>query len=54
MVLGPGIGTDLSSRQLLETVLAHYQGPLVLDADALTLLGRFPGERPWQRRPAVC
>ena len=42
VVLGPGIGTDLSSRQLLETVLAHYQGPLVLDADALTLLAGFP------------
>ena len=54
VVLGPGIGTDLSSRQLLETVLAHYQGPLVLDADALTLLAGFPENVLATGRPAVC
>lgn len=53
VVLGPGIGTDLSSRQLLETVLAHYQGPLVLDADALTLLAGFP-ENVLGNRAASC
>ena len=53
VVLGPGIGTDLSSVQLMETVFAHYQGPLVLDADALTLLAGFP-EGALGDRAATC
>jgi ADP-dependent NAD(P)H-hydrate dehydratase / NAD(P)H-hydrate epimerase len=36
--VGPGLGTDPGARRLLEEILARYEGALVLDADALTLL----------------
>jgi NAD(P)H-hydrate epimerase len=39
VAVGPGIGTDARGEQVLATVLAAGTQPLVLDADALTLLG---------------
>ena len=41
-VLGPGLGTVSGSLALLEAVLWEADCPLVLDADALTLCGRYP------------
>ncbi|HWW66083.1 MAG TPA: NAD(P)H-hydrate dehydratase [Sphingomonadaceae bacterium] len=38
LVIGPGLGTDDSARARLEAALASGR-PLVLDADALTLIG---------------
>lgn len=38
LAVGPGIGTTERQRVLLETLLASFSGPVVLDADALTLL----------------
>ncbi len=38
-LVGPGIGTDARARALLEGLLAGFGGPLVVDADALNLLG---------------
>lgn len=38
VVMGPGLGLDDASRLVVEHVLATFAGPVVLDADALTLL----------------
>lgn len=46
MVLGPGLGTDASARVLVRAILHHYAGPVVLDADALTVLGEMLRDEP--------
>ena len=38
VVIGPGFGLDEAARSALSHVLAAWRGPLVLDADAITLL----------------
>ncbi|WP_394842504.1 NAD(P)H-hydrate dehydratase [Pendulispora brunnea] len=38
VVIGPGFGLDEPARAALAHVLASWRGPLVLDADAITLL----------------
>ncbi|MEX2571034.1 MAG: NAD(P)H-hydrate dehydratase [Gemmatimonadota bacterium] len=38
VLIGPGIGTDEGSRALLSSILHAFAGPILLDADALTLL----------------
>ena len=43
-VVGPGLGRDEHARALLDAVLASERD-LVIDADALSLLGRSVGER---------
>jgi ADP-dependent NAD(P)H-hydrate dehydratase / NAD(P)H-hydrate epimerase len=54
VVAGPGMGTDPAAAALLERVLRHGDGPLVLDADALTLLASQPDLRaPLGTRAAV-
>lgn len=42
LVLGPGMGTDEAALSLLRDAVLGSQGPLLLDADALTLLARHP------------
>ncbi|AHG90545.1 NAD(P)H-hydrate epimerase [Gemmatirosa kalamazoonensis] len=37
VVLGPGLGRDDAARALAERVLAAWRGPVVLDADAVTM-----------------
>lgn len=37
--IGPGIGTGSETRQLLRELITTYQKPLVIDADALNILG---------------
>lgn len=44
VLVGPGLGRTAQARRQLETVLEVWQGPTVLDADAITL---FEGEIPW-------
>jgi NAD(P)H-hydrate epimerase len=44
VLIGPGLGRSAEARRLLETVLEVWQGPTVLDADAITL---FEGEITW-------
>jgi hydroxyethylthiazole kinase-like uncharacterized protein yjeF len=39
LAVGPGLGLSDGPRRLLATILEEWRGPLVLDADALTLLG---------------
>lgn len=36
--IGPGLGTDKVSEELLLYVIKHYKKPLLLDADALTII----------------
>ncbi len=38
--IGPGFGTSESSSHVLGYLLTHYKGPLVIDADGLTLLAK--------------
>ena len=37
VVLGPGLGRSTAARKLLERVLQRWRGPVLLDADALTI-----------------
>ncbi len=39
LAVGPGLGLSNGPRRALDVVLGEWEGPLVLDADALTLLG---------------
>jgi ADP-dependent NAD(P)H-hydrate dehydratase / NAD(P)H-hydrate epimerase len=50
---GPALGTDAAAHALLERILRGGDAPLVLDADAVTLLGRSPGLRDAADRPLV-
>ncbi len=38
LAVGPGLGTGDGPRRLLASILERWRGPLLLDADALTLL----------------
>jgi NAD(P)H-hydrate epimerase len=40
--VGPGIGTDLQTRQAFTSLLKHATVPLVIDADALNMLALEP------------
>jgi hydroxyethylthiazole kinase-like uncharacterized protein yjeF len=42
VVAGPGLGLGQGSRALLEWLIDDWQGPLLLDADAITLLAGRP------------
>jgi hydroxyethylthiazole kinase-like uncharacterized protein yjeF len=44
VLVGPGLGRSAEARRMLEMVLEVWQGPTVLDADAITL---FEGEISW-------
>jgi NAD(P)H-hydrate epimerase len=37
VVIGPGLGRDDASRALLERILRTWRGPILLDADAITV-----------------
>jgi NAD(P)H-hydrate epimerase len=46
LAVGPGLGVTAGPRRLLDKVLEEWTGPLVLDADALTMLaGRLEALR---------
>ncbi|HEX8696865.1 MAG TPA: NAD(P)H-hydrate dehydratase [Longimicrobium sp.] len=53
VVAGPGMGTDGASLNLLRQVVAATECPLLLDADATTLLARHPGLRGEIRAPLL-
>ena len=42
VVVGPGFGLDDAARQVVEHVLAKFAGPIVVDADAITLFKGRP------------
>lgn len=39
--IGPGIGKEIKTKQLIEHLFYNYSGPLVLDADALNLISEY-------------
>jgi ADP-dependent NAD(P)H-hydrate dehydratase / NAD(P)H-hydrate epimerase len=43
LVVGPGFGLDANARAVAEYVLASARGPVVVDADALTMFAGRPG-----------
>ena len=46
VVIGPGLGKDHWAEELLRKVLPHclhFQKPLIIDADAVNLIGRLLG-----------
>lgn len=42
IAIGPGIGFSQEAIEELRHLLLHYKGPLVIDADALSILGLHP------------
>ncbi|NDF15254.1 NAD(P)H-hydrate dehydratase [bacterium] len=52
VVMGPGMGNRPESRRLLEILLGYYQGPIVLDADALNLMSEYQLHALCQNRKA--
>jgi NAD(P)H-hydrate epimerase len=40
--IGPGLGTKKASEQLVENTLSNANYPMVLDADALNIIGKIP------------
>ncbi|HSU15755.1 NAD(P)H-hydrate dehydratase [Longimicrobium sp.] len=53
IVAGPGMGTDDGALALLRKIAAAADCPLLLDADATTLLARNPGLRDEIRQPLI-
>ncbi len=53
LAVGPGLGTGAGPKKLLERILAEWNGPLLLDADALTLLGTDLDRLAGRRAPTV-
>ncbi|GAA4775855.1 bifunctional ADP-dependent NAD(P)H-hydrate dehydratase/NAD(P)H-hydrate epimerase [Stakelama sediminis] len=52
LVIGPGLGRDAESRARMEAAL-DSEHPLVLDGDALTMLGEAAAERLYRRKAAT-
>lgn len=52
-VLGPGLGRDESSLELVRALIGRLPGPMVLDADALFALADRPWWRPEEAPPPV-
>jgi NAD(P)H-hydrate epimerase len=40
--IGPGLGTDQASENIVENVIMHFKKPVLLDADAITILSKHP------------
>lgn len=47
ILCGPGLGQDEGVNSLLAEILQSWQGPLVLDADALNLIAKNPSYLQW-------
>lgn len=50
VLVGPGLGTGPTARELVAWLLSHSAVPVVLDADALNLIAR----EPWLLKHAAC
>ncbi len=42
VAMGPGLGTSDGSRDLVKAALSLYEGPIVIDADALNVVALYP------------
>ncbi|MBU6154581.1 MAG: NAD(P)H-hydrate dehydratase [Bdellovibrionales bacterium] len=52
VVVGPGMGNRPEAKRLIEILLGYYQGPIVLDADALNILSEHQLHSLCQNRKA--
>lgn len=41
IVIGPGLGLRPEGKRILEELLMHYSGPIVIDADAINLISDY-------------
>lgn len=53
LILGPGIGTDQSTADLVYYLYAHVKQPIILDADALTILAKKRDTLPQAAGPRI-
>lgn len=53
VAVGPGLGTDRAAVQTLTTVLKESAGPIVVDADALTILAAKPALFKQAKQPLI-
>jgi NAD(P)H-hydrate epimerase len=53
VVIGPGFGLDDAARTVLDHVLSTFEGPVVVDADAITLLRDDPKRVRQAKGPVV-
>lgn len=42
IAIGPGLGTSTDAEKLVREVLERWEGPLIMDADALNILAKHP------------
>lgn len=54
LAFGPGLTIHAPARALVGTVLDHWDGPLVLDADALKIAGAHLERLAGRKTPAIC
>ena len=40
--IGPGLGVDAQAEKMLLHIFSHYSNPMVIDADAITVLSKHP------------
>jgi NAD(P)H-hydrate epimerase len=40
--LGPGLGTETDSEKIVETVIENFKKPILIDADALNIISKYP------------
>lgn len=53
VAVGPGMGTDVGAGAVLELVLGEFDGPVLLDADAVNLLAGKPERLSKRAHPCV-
>lgn len=53
VLLGPGLGQSPGTNAVLEGVLTHFDGPLVLDADGINLLSRHKNLLRGRKAPTI-
>ncbi len=41
VAIGPGMGTQESTKDILETILDNFEGPIVIDADGLNVIRKY-------------
>jgi len=41
VVIGPGLGMNEKAKKILEQLIFEYKGPIIFDADALNVIGKF-------------
>jgi hydroxyethylthiazole kinase-like uncharacterized protein yjeF len=53
VVMGPGLGKERQTKSLVTRIIKEFKGPLIVDADALNLLGSDPKILKTRRGPTL-